>query len=154
MSNDSSSYVVPLLINGKEVTTNTIFPVISPSSHKQIWSGSSASVDDANAAADAAQAAFKSWSKTKPAFRRDILLKASEIFAARGEECGSYMMQETGAEQAFSGGFNVPLTAEMFKDVAGRISSIAGVLPTCSQEGTSALVIKEPWGVILGIAPW
>lgn len=37
---------------------------------------------------------------------------------------------------------------------AGRISSIEGTVPTVAQEGQSAVVVKEPYGVILGIAPW
>ncbi|KAF2737657.1 aldehyde dehydrogenase [Polyplosphaeria fusca] len=149
-----SSYTVPLLINGKEVTTNTTFDVTSPSSHNPIWKASTASVEDAKAAVDAAQATFRSWSKTKPAARRTIFLKAADIFQSRSDEYGRYMMQETGADAGFSGGFNVPLAAEMMRDVAGRVSTVMGSIPTCADEGTSALVVKEPWGVVLGIAPW
>ena len=153
MANESS-YTVPLLINGEEITTKTTFSVISPSSHKQIRSASSASLDDVKSAISAAQAAFPAWAKTKPSTRRDIFLKAADIFTSRAVEVGRYMEEETGSAPAFSSGFNVPLTAEMFKDVAGRCSTITGIIPTCSQEGTSALVIKEPYGVVLGIAPW
>jgi acyl-CoA reductase-like NAD-dependent aldehyde dehydrogenase len=149
-----TSYIVPLLINGKEVVTSTTFPVISPSSHKQIWASSAASLDEVQSAISAAQAAFKPWAKTKPSARRDIFLKAADIFASRGEEFGGYMQQETGAAEAFSTGFNIPLTAEMLRDVAGRISTVTGFIPTCANEGTSALIVKEPFGVILGIAPW
>jgi acyl-CoA reductase-like NAD-dependent aldehyde dehydrogenase len=147
-------YTVPILINGKEVTTPTTFPVTSPSSHKEIWQASSASLDNVSEAISAAQAAFPAWSKTKPAARRNILLKAADIFESRAEEFGGYMMEETGAEVGFSKGFNVPLTAEMMRDVAGRISTVMGCIPTCAEEGTGALVVKEPYGVILGIAPW
>ncbi|OCL07377.1 aldehyde dehydrogenase [Glonium stellatum] len=153
-SNSAASYTVPLLINGKEVTTSTTFPVVSPSSHETIWHSSSASVDDANAAVAAASAAFPAWSKTKPSVRRNILLKAAEILESRADECAGYMMQETGAEAMFAGGFNIPLTVEMLRDVAGRISGIMGSIPVCASEGTSALVLKEPFGVVLGIAPW
>lgn len=153
MASDAS-YVVPLIINGKEITTSSTFPVNSPASHKQIWSASGASVEDANNAVDAAQAAFPAWAKTKPTARRDIFLKASEIFASRAEELGRYMDEETGATAAFSSGFNVPLGAELFKDVAGRCTTINGVIPTCSDENTAALVVKEPYGVVLGISPW
>lgn len=153
MANETS-YAVPLLINGKEVVTSATFPVISPSAHEQIWTSSSASLDDVQCAVSAAQAAFKPWAKTKPSARRDIFLKAADIFASRGEEFGRYMQQETGAAEAFSTGFNVPLTAEMMRDVAGRISTVVGCIPTCAAEGTSALVVKEPFGVVLGIAPW
>lgn len=149
-----ASYTVPLLINGSEVTSTTTFPVTSPASHKQIWSASSASLDHVKAAASAAQTAFPTWAKMKPSARRDIFLKAADVFSKRAQEAGKYMEDETGATPAFSSGFNVPLTVEMFKDVAGRISSISGTIPTCAQDGTSALVVKEPYGVILGIAPW
>ncbi|KAF2263556.1 aldehyde dehydrogenase [Lojkania enalia] len=148
------AYVVPLLINGKEVITGTAFDVTSPATHKAIWKAASASVEDAQSAVDAAQAAFRAWSKTKPAARRNIFLKAADLLQSRAEEYGKYMMQETGAEAAFSSGFNVPLAAEMMRDVAGRCSTIMGSIPTCADEGTAALVIKEPWGVVLGIAPW
>ncbi|KAF2875854.1 aldehyde dehydrogenase domain-containing protein [Massariosphaeria phaeospora] len=147
-------YTVPLLINGKETTTTATFPVVSPSSHKTIWNASSASLDDVHAAISAAQDAFPAWSKTRPAARRTILLKAADIFESHADEYGKYMEDETGAQSAFAGGFNVPFAIEMIRDVAGRISSVMGSIPACADETTSALVIKEPYGVVLGIAPW
>lgn len=149
-----AAYTVPLIINGKDVTTQTTFPVTSPSTHKEIWQASSASLDDVASAISAAQTAFPAWSKTKPSARRDILLKAADIFQSRAEEFGGYMNEETGAQSGFSSGFNVPLAAEMMRDVAGRTSTIMGSIPTCAEEGTSALVVKEPYGIVLGIAPW
>ncbi|PVH95814.1 aldehyde dehydrogenase [Periconia macrospinosa] len=150
----AEQYTVPLIINGEEITTSTTFPVTSPVSHKQIWSCSSASNENVQSAIAAAQAAFPAWSKTKPAARRDILIKASQIVKSRTEELAGYMEQETGSHSSFSSGFNVPLAAEMFLDVAGRISTITGVIPNCSDDGTNALVVKEPYGVTLGISPW
>jgi acyl-CoA reductase-like NAD-dependent aldehyde dehydrogenase len=149
----SSDFTVPLLINGKEITTSTTFEVTSPSTHKPIWKCASASVQDAQSAIDAAVAAFPAWSKTKPAQKRDIFLKAAEVLAARGKECTKYMCDETGALENFAG-FNLMTAGEMLKDVAGRVSSIMGSIPICAQEGTSALVLKEPYGVVLGMAPW
>lgn len=90
----------------------------------------------------------------KPAARRDIFLKAAELLKSRVDELGGYMQDETGSATAFSSGFNVPLAAEMLRDVAGRCSSVMGSIPTCSDEGTAAMVVKEPYGVVLGIAPW
>lgn len=73
---------------------------------------------------------------------------------ARATELGSYVMEETGAPEFWSTGFNIPLGSEIFRDAAGRISSIAGSIPTPSDPGTSALILQEPYGVILAIAPW
>lgn len=148
------SYTVPLLINGKEVTTNTTFPVTSPSSHKELWQSSSASLEHVQSAVSAAQSALPAWSRFSPSAKRTIFMKAADIIDARATELADYMKHETGAAAAFSSGFNVPKAADMLRDVAGRLSSIQGHIPSCEDAGTSALVLKEPYGVVLGIAPW
>jgi len=154
LSNDAFDHVVPLLINGQEITTETTFDVTSPVTNKVIWRGSSVSKQDAIKAVEAAQAAFPAWSKTKPSVRRDILIKASDILARRAQEASEYMQIETGADEAYSGGFNVPASIEQLRDVAGRIVTSTGYMPVCGEERKSAMVLKEPYGVIYGIAPW
>lgn len=154
-ANGASSHTVPLQINGKELTTSTTFEVTSPLTNKVIWSASSASTKDAIAAADSAATAFPNWSNTKSSFRRDILLKAASIISARSDELAEYMDQETGSLNGFSSGFNVPASVEILTDVAGRIpTSCSGAVLSPAQEGKSAMVLKEPYGVILSIAPW
>ncbi|KAJ7450041.1 Aldehyde/histidinol dehydrogenase [Mycena galericulata] len=146
-------YTIPLLINGEERTAASTFPVVSPISHSPIWSCSLASSSDADAALAAASAAFPIWSKTKPATRRTILLKAADLLEQRADELKVHMHQEMGAHEAFTG-FNIMTAAELIRDVAGRCSAIMGSIPICQDEGTSALVLKEPLGVVLAIAPW
>ena len=63
------------------------------------------------------------------------------------------MMEETGSDE-FWATFNVSLGAEIIRDVAGRISNIGGLAPITNEMGRSAIVWKEPYGVIMGIAPW
>ena len=153
-SNDSFDHVVPLLINGKEVINETTFDVVSPVSGKTIWKGSAVSKQQAIEAVEAAQAAFPAWSKTKPSFRRDILIKASDVLKKRGEEVCEYMDIETGAFESASTYFNLPSSIEQLRDVAGRISTVTGSIPVSGQDGRSALMYKEPYGVVFGIAPW
>lgn len=149
-----SNFTVPLLINGEEVITKTTFVVTSPTSLEKIWQSSSASLEDAKAATKAAQAAFPKWSKMKPTAKRAIFMKAADIIDARASELAEYMKVETGAASPFADGFNVPKCADMLRDVAGRLSSVMGHIPTCEEEGTSAMIIREPFGVVLAIAPW
>ena len=153
-SNDSFNHVVPLLINGKEVTNESAFDVVSPVSGKLIWKGSSVSKEQATEAVEAAQAAFPAWSKTKPSFRRDILLKASDILKSRGEELSEYMDIETGSTEGMSKYFNLPSSIEQLRDLAGRIVTVTGNILVPAEEGKSALMYKEPYGVVFGIAPW
>lgn len=150
----SPSYTVPLLINGAEITTPTTFTVTSPASHLPVWHSSSASLANVAAAITAAQNAARTWSATKPAAKRAIFMRAADIIDARAAELADYMKIETGAATAFSDGFNVPKAADMLRDVAGRLASIQGYVPSCEAAGTSAMVVKEPYGVVLGIAPW
>ncbi|KAJ7255184.1 Aldehyde/histidinol dehydrogenase [Mycena rebaudengoi] len=146
-------YTIPLLINGQEKTSTSTFPVVSPVSHTTIWSCSSASSADAEAALAAASAAFPIWSKTKPAARRTILLKVADLLEQRADELKAHMNEETGSPDPFAA-FNVATTAEHLRDTAGRCSAIMGNIPICQEDGTSALLVKEPYGVVLGIAPW
>lgn len=153
-SKEGTASSVPLQIGGKQIHTSTTFPVTSPHTNEVVHHASSAGVSEAKEAVAAAQAAFKSWKNTPPAQKRDIFLKASEILTRRAEELGKVMETETGADPFFAGGFNVPLSADILKDVAGRLVTIAGFIPTPADPGTSGLVFKEPFGVILAIAPW
>ena len=154
LANGSAEYTVPLQINGQEVTTKNTLDVVNPATGKVQWKSAAASRGDAIKAVEAAQAAFPAWAKTKPSKRRDIFLKAADILQSRAEELGAYMIEETGSEQFFAAGFNVPTSVELLKDLAGRIVTIAGQAPVMGEEGKSAIVFKEPYGVVLGIAPW
>ncbi|KAK6429111.1 hypothetical protein LTR95_014740 [Oleoguttula sp. CCFEE 5521] len=144
---------VPLWIDGKEVTTETTFDVISPSTSEKLWSASGATPKEAHQAISAAATAFKTWRHTKPAAIRTILLKAADILEKRQGEAAEFMKKETGALDGFVG-FNVHGTAENIRDVAGRISGIYGQIPSVQGDGQAAFIFKEPYGVIFAIAPW
>ena len=145
---------VPLIINGENVYTDKTFPVISPATGKCVWQCSAASKDDALAAAEAAQAAFPAWSRTKPTQRRDIFLRAAKLMNERTDELAQYVVDECGAELAWGTEMNVPLAANAITEAAGKCSSILGSVVPGRLEGQNAMVFQEPWGVILGIAPW
>ena len=145
---------VPLIINGQEEHLLSTFDVISPYTNEKCWTSSSASPQDAIRAVEAADAAFPAWSQTKPAARRDVLLKTADLLEQRLEQNAEYMRTEMGADVGASQGFVVPLAIRMLREVASRITSICGSVPVVEAEGQSAMVFKEPMGVILGIVPW
>lgn len=153
-TNGDSSYTLPLTINGKDVTTETTFDVNSPSSQKDIWKCSSASQKDVTSAVESAHTAFSSWKRTNPAQRRDIFLKAADNMESRMEELTGYMAEETGGSPDWCG-FNLVTSIEMIRDIAGRIAgAVEGIIPWPADPNTSAIVTKEPYGVVLAIAPW
>lgn len=146
---------VPLIINGKEeYDPSSSFEVTSPYTNTTCWTTASASISDAQRACDSCAAAFPTWASTKPTVRRDILLKAADLLEERLVENAAIMRTEMGADVGASQMFVVPLGISMLRDVAGRITSVCGAVPVVETEGQSAMVVKEPMGVILGITPW
>ena len=152
-SNEGSA-CVPLQINGHETLTEISFPVHNPTTGNFLYNCSSASPASAIDACAAAEAAFPAWAQTKPSARRDIFLKAASILENRAPELQQYMIDETGSGTPFAA-FNTATSAECLRDASGRIAAaLEGSAPICAEEGKRALVLKEPYGVILGIAPW
>ena len=150
---DTSS-TIPLWLDGKEVKLSSTFDVVSPLDQKTLYKCSAADEEDVQKAITAAEKAFKTWSKTKPNFRRDIFLKAADEFAKRRDELKHYSYSETGvAESMFA--FEHNLAYEACKSIAGLIQvASTSNMPVVAEEGGNAMLIKEAYGVILGIAPW
>ncbi|KAH7472059.1 Vanillin dehydrogenase [Fusarium oxysporum f. sp. matthiolae] len=146
-------HTVPFLINGSDHTSGRAIDVVSPSSGEVVHRYHSADVKDANAAVDAAAEAFKSWRKTKPTERRDLFLKAAEIMDRRRDELRKYSMAETGSDAAWAD-FDINTGISHIKEVAGRIGTLEGAIPSVSDSNTTALVVREPYGVVVAIAPW
>jgi acyl-CoA reductase-like NAD-dependent aldehyde dehydrogenase len=145
---------IPLWLDGKEVTTESTFDVISPNTGNPIYKSSSASIADATNAIESAAASQEAWAATKPGFRRDVFLRAAEGFLKRKDELYKIIQEETGAAKSMFD-FEFNLAVEGCKNVAGLIpAATRGIVPTPSEDGKSAMVIREPYGVVLSIAPW
>lgn len=146
-------HTVPFLINGSDHTSERAVDVVSPASGEVVHRYHSADVKDANAAVKAAAEAFKSWRKTRPSERRDLFLKAAEIMEKRRDELRKYSMSETGSDATWAD-FDISTGISHLKEVAGRIGTLEGAIPTVSDPNTTALVLREPYGVVVAIAPW
>ncbi|KAJ6780648.1 hypothetical protein PWT90_01744 [Aphanocladium album] len=144
---------VPLVIGGKEVFTVETFDVVSPATGKVLYQSSSANVDQAVAAVEAAAEAFPEWSATHVNERRAILLKASQIIEARGEELKQAMRDETGSDPGWAD-INLKIAAENIVHTASHLVNLEGRMPTVGNPSREALIIREPYGVIFSMAPW
>ncbi len=146
-------YAVPFFINGEQVHPEKSFDVSNPATGKVVHRAGSATLADAAAVVDAAAKAFQTWKKSLPKTRRDIFLKAAEVMEKRRDELSQYMMDETGCPRQWAD-FNINIAKDMFIDVAGRISSLEGSIPTPEDPTIGGLILREPYGVVLAIAPW
>ncbi|MEG3124067.1 aldehyde dehydrogenase [Sphingomonas sp. GB1N7] len=112
-----------------------------------------ATVADAEAACDAAAAAFPAWSVLGPNARRAILTKAAAALEARAPQFIEAMMAEIGATQGWAG-FNLMLAAGIVREAAAMTTQIQGEVIPSDKPGCIAMALREPVGVMVGIAPW
>ncbi len=146
---------IGLLIDGDEraATGKASYERLDPFTGKLATRAAAASVADANAAAEAAAAAFPAWSQTGPGERRALLSKAADVMASKVGEFTKLMMEETGATGPWAG-FNVMLASNMLREAAAMTTQISGEIIPSDKPGTLAMAIRQPTGVCLGIAPW
>ena len=103
--------------------------------------------------ASRADAAWPVWSAQGPNARRAVLMRAASLLEARAEAFVEAMMAEIGATRGWAL-FNLGLAASMVREAAALTTQIAGEVIPSDKPGCLAMALKEPVGVILGIAPW
>ncbi|CAH0052300.1 unnamed protein product [Clonostachys solani] len=145
--------VVPLWLDGQQHVTESTFDVVSPVTNQLLWKSSSAGEDDVASAIASAEKAFETWRWTKPWERRDIFLRAYHLLKERRHICMAHSTTETGVPEVMFG-FEYATAMEICFQLAGLAGNEAGFVVDPEEKGTSAMVIREPYGVILGIAPW
>ena len=145
---------VQLLIAGRPqpAVAGATFDRANPQSNQVVTRAASAGVEDARLAADAAQVAFAAWSRTGPSIRRGILLRAADLMEQKKSLFVETMQGETGATRIWAE-HNVFAAAAILREAASMTTQIAGeVVP--SDEGRLSFAVRQPAGVVLGIAPW
>lgn len=100
-----------------------------------------------------AEAGFAAWSQLGPNARRATLMKASAALEGKQDEFVDAMMSEIGATQGWAM-FNLMLAASMLREAAAITTQIGGEVIPSDKPGCLAMALREPVGVILGIAPW
>lgn len=102
---------------------------------------------------EAANRAFPAWSETGPGERRALLLKAADLLESRAADFGKAMTEEIGATGPW-GGFNVHFAASLLREAAALTTQITGEIIPADKPGVLSMAVRQPAGVVLGIAPW
>ncbi|KAA3509517.1 MULTISPECIES: aldehyde dehydrogenase [Agrobacterium] len=110
-------------------------------------------IEDVGHIAEKADAAFSIWSSLGPNARRAALWKAAAALEGRAAEFVEAMKSEIGATEGWAR-FNIMLAAGMIREAAAMTTQIGGEVIPSDKPGCLAMTIREPVGVILGIAPW
>lgn len=144
-----------MLINGLKVTAErgATFERRNPLDGTVATRAAAATAADAVLACEAAAESFKAWSDTGPSTRRALLLKAADALEAKTPAFIEAVAAETGATAMWAG-FNVMLAAGMLREAAALTTQVAGEVIPSDLPGSLALAVRQPAGVVLGIAPW
>jgi benzaldehyde dehydrogenase (NAD) len=131
----------------------TRFTRLNPLTGEVASSAVAMKATDIPAVAAKAAAAFPAWAAQGPTARRAVLMKAAAALEARKDDFVAAMMGEIGSTAGWAM-FNLGLAANMVREAAAITTQIAGEVIPSDKPGCLAMALKEPVGVILGIAPW
>jgi acyl-CoA reductase-like NAD-dependent aldehyde dehydrogenase len=146
---------INLLIDDQDVaaTDGRTFERRDPMTDDVATRAAAASAADAIRAADSAAAAFPAWSELGPTPRRMLLLKAADLMDQRAGEFARLMTAEIGATTGW-GMFNAKLAANMLREAASITTQVGGEIIPSDKPGCIAMAVRQPVGVVLGMAPW
>jgi len=129
-------------------------PNINPSNTNEVvGTFAQGTAEDARAAIDAAQAAFKTWSQSGIQQRHDILKATGDEILARKEEIGRLLSREEGKTLPEGIGETVR-AAQIFHFFAGETLRLAGEVLPSVRPGIDVQITREPIGVVGLITPW
>ncbi|MEJ2403331.1 MAG: aldehyde dehydrogenase [Candidatus Thiodiazotropha sp.] len=146
---------VKLLIGGRDCDAGGqgVFDRLNPVTGEVASRAAAATLDDADAACQAAAEAFPAWAETGPNERRRLLLKAADLLDERAPEFIATGIAEAGGSPMWYG-FNAMLAASMLREAAAMTTQVAGEIIPSDVPGLMAMGVRQPAGVVLGIAPW
>lgn len=144
-----------LYINGewRPGSSGERFDVINPADESVLASVASATLDDARAALDAADAAFADWAARKPRERAEVLRKAWELMTARLPEFARLITLENGKAGADAMG-EATYAAEFFRWFSEEAVRADGLITHAPASGARIVVQHKPAGIAVLVTPW
>ncbi|MBV9531809.1 MAG: aldehyde dehydrogenase family protein, partial [Bradyrhizobium sp.] len=146
---------ISMLIDGqpRQAADGATFERMNPLDSTVATRAPAATCADAVAAVHAAARAFPSWSAVGPSERRALLTRAAHCLEAKADAFAAAIAAETGGSAMWCG-FNVHLAAGMLLEAAAMTTQIGGEIIPSDVPGSLAMGVRQPAGVVLGMAPW
>jgi 1-pyrroline dehydrogenase len=127
--------------------------VINPANDEVIANVPKSAAEDVDRAVNAAESAFETWKKTTPQDRSLLLLKIADALEAKGEELGRLESQNAG-KPVGAGIDEMAVCADLFRFFAGAGRVMDGLAANEFAAGHTAIIRRDPIGVVASIAPW
>ena len=144
-----------LYIDGAWVSaaSGATFGVYDPATEQLLADVAAADAADAQRALDAAHRAQKSWRKTSPRERAELLRRTYDIIQARKDEFAAVLTAEMGKPLGESLG-EVAYGNEFMRWFSEQAAHIEGTFAQNPAGQTNIVVTHEPVGPSLMITPW
>jgi aminobutyraldehyde dehydrogenase len=137
-----------------EAGTETPEQVLNPRNGKLIEAIPEASTTQIDAAVAAAEAAFKTWSRTTPGQRSNYLLKIAAAIEADAQ--GFATLEALNCGKPINAVLNdeIPAIVDCWRFFAGAIRNMPATAAGEYLPGHTSMVRRDPIGIVGSIAPW
>ena len=145
-----------LFINGEFVPSSkpdSKCTSISPVDGSTLSTFANATKEDVDKAVDVAWTAFKTWKKSTPRQRSEILLKIADAIDKNKQKLAKIESMDNGKPLREALNVDIPSGASHFRYFAGCIIAEEGSSNIIDEQYLS-LIIREPIGVVGQIVPW
>ena len=144
-----------LLIGGEwtAAATGRTFERRDPYTGEPVTLAAAATRDDARRAVEAARDVFWEWADMPPAERRTQLTRAADLLMERAPDVAATMTEELGATFGW-GMFNCDLASRMLREAAAQTYALVGEVIPSDVPGALSMGVRQPAGVVVGMAPW
>ena len=144
-----------LYIGGKfaDARDGGTFDVIDPATERSLGAVANGTVEDAEAAVEAAAAALPAWAALAPRARGEILRRAFELIVTQQEPLARLITKENGKALADARA-EMAYAAEFFRWYSEEAVRNIGQLSRAPSSGARILVQHKPAGIAVLVTPW
>jgi aminobutyraldehyde dehydrogenase len=137
-----------------EAGTETEEQILNPKTGGLILGLPEASLGQIDAAVDAADGAFKTWSRTTPGQRSNYLLQIAAAIEA--DAAGFAALEALNCGKPINAVLNdeIPAIVDCWRFFAGAVRSMHGTVAGEYLPGHTSMIRRDPIGIVGSIAPW
>ncbi|TXR46541.1 gamma-aminobutyraldehyde dehydrogenase [Phyllobacterium endophyticum] len=144
-----------LLIGSKfEAGTEAEEHVLNPRTGARIIDLAEASHGQIDAAVDAAESAFSTWSRTTPAERSGYLLKIADAIEKRSDDFAALEALNCGKPINAVRNDEMPAIIDCWRFFAGAVRNLTSPVAGEYLPGHTSMIRRDAIGVVGSIAPW
>ncbi|WP_417418330.1 gamma-aminobutyraldehyde dehydrogenase [Hoeflea sp.] len=143
-----------LIGNRFEAGTEAEEKIFNPRTGETILNLPEASSIQIEAAVNAAEKAFATWSRTTPAERSGYLLKIADRIEAEADGFAALEALNCGKPINAVKNDEIPAIVDCYRFFAGAVRCMPGQAAGEYMEGHTSMVRRDPIGIIASIAPW